>query len=236
MTRWLLPGCLVGCWALSLPAAAEEPARLPDKAPAADQDKPAPTPPVEPVPPPTPAPPPPPCGPVIDKTITRHQVLLVEDQNAITVPRLRLREVEIGRDRRCVELDFREEKRTITEMQLKPRVEEQQVCVTKLVEETVLDDCGKPCKRMREVPEIQTVKVTKYDVVPVQREVIVRVPVLKPGAELRVKGLTLDHYTEAAIEKRWHAEYNSNDIQVAIPIYQPPAPAPCPGGACPVKP
>jgi hypothetical protein len=156
------------------------------------------------------------------------QALIVEDQNAVAIPKMALRDVEIGRDRYCYALDFREEKQMITVMELKPRIEEQTVCVTKLVPQTVLDECGKPCTKMCEIPDVQVVKVTKYDVVPVQREVIVTVPVLKPGREYQVIGLALDHWTAAGIETRLHLEENTDEVHVSIPTCPiPEKPAPC---------
>src|SRR5262249_37196012 len=157
-------GCVLGCWALAAPA--QQPDRPPEKLPPPPEKE------------PPPAPPPPPCGPVIEKTISIPQVILVPEGNATAADRLRVREVEIGRDRVPFVLDFREEKQIITEMQLQPREEVQTICVSKLVTETVLSDCGKPCTVTHEVPETRTVKVVKYDLVPVQRQVIVRVPVL----------------------------------------------------------
>jgi hypothetical protein len=220
MIRRLAPGCLLGCWVLTLSASAQEGVRPP-----------------EPIPPPTvkegPPPPPPdllppPCGPTVDKCLKVPQALIVEDQNAVAIPKLQLRDVELGRGRYCVELDFRQEKQTITVMELKPRIEKQSVCVTKLVPQTVLDECGKPCTKMCEIPDVQVVDVTKYDVVPVQREVVVTVPVLKPGREFQVIGLALDHYTAAGIETRLHLEEHSNEVHVAVPACPvPDCPTPC---------
>jgi hypothetical protein len=168
---------------------------------------------------------------MFEKSVCVPRITLVPEERAIVVPRLRLNEVEVGRDRLGVVLDFQEEKRCITEMVLKPRVEEQQVCTTKLVEETCLDCHGHPHKVIKQVPETVTVKVTKYDVVPEERQVIVRVPVLKPGPEVRIKKLELHEYSEAAIERRYHAVYTPNEVQVQVPV--PVYPAPCADGVCP---
>jgi hypothetical protein len=220
MSRWILPALLAGCCAVA-PALCQEPKQLPEKLPEAvpeGKEK------------PPEAPPAPPCGPMIEKNVCVPRVTLVPEEQAITVPRLQLNEVEVGRDRLGCVLDFHEEKRCITEMVLKPRVEEQQVCTTKLVEETCLDCNGHPHKVIKQVPETVTVKVTKYDVVPEQREVIVRVPVLKPGPEVRIKKLEVHEYSVPAIERRFHAVFTDNQVQVQVPV---PCPTPCAGGMCP---
>jgi hypothetical protein len=210
MTRWFVRACLLGCWAAT--AYGQQPERIPEKLPdPTTKDAPVAA---------------PACGPMIEKTLCLPSVVLVPDENAVAIERLRLREVEVGRDRRCVELDFREEKRSITVMVLKERIEEQRICTTKLLEEDCLDCHGKPHKVVKQVPDIQTVKVKKYDVVPEQREVLVRVPVLKPGIEVRLKQLVVDHYSEPGIERRFHAVYHNNEIQIAIPACPFPAPPP----------
>jgi hypothetical protein len=236
MTRWLLTACLAGCCAVA-PVVGQEPTVLPEKLPeakAVDGEKlPEPIP-GEKLPEPKPKealPPAPPCGPMIEKTVSVPRAVLVPEEQAIVVPKLRIYETEIGRDRLPIALDFREERSCITEMVLKPRVEEQQVCTTKLVEETCLDCHGHPHKVIKQVPEVVTIKVTKYDVVPQKRDVIVRVPVLKPGPEVRIKRLEVHEYSVGAIERRYHAVFTPNEVQVQIPA--PVCPAPCADGMCP---
>ena len=245
MSRWFLSACLAGCCAVA-PAFSQESIRLPEQLPAAKpQEKVPEIPPGEKLPPPDEKLPPPeeklppattsapPCGPMIEKSVCAPRAVLVPEEQAIVVPKLQLYETEVGRDRLPIALDFHEEKRCITEMVLKPRVEEQQVCTTKLVEETCLDCHGHPHKVLKQVPDVVTVKVTKYDVVPEQREVIVRVPVLKPGPEVRIKQLQLYEYSVGAIERRYHAVFTPNEIQVQVPVPVHPEPAPCLDGKCP---
>ena len=190
--------------------------------------EPVPTPKPEPLPVPAPAVLPLPCagGCQTEKTICLPKVLLVEEQAAIAVPKMRLREQAVGRDViHKMEVTYKEERHTITEMKAVPRTVEQQVCVTKMVPETTVDPhTGKPCTVYNKVPEIKTVTVTVYDVVPVQREVIVRMPCLKPvDVEVEIRQLVIDETEEAAILKRWSLNITPNEINVMLPA----CPLPC---------
>ncbi len=189
--------------------------------------EPVPMPKPEPLPNPAPAALPPPCagGGQTEKTICLPKVLLVEEQQAITVPVMRLREQAVGRDViHKMEVTYVEEKHTITEMKTVPRIVEQQVCVTKMVPQASVDCTGKPCTIYTKVPEVKTVKITVFDVVPVQREVIVRMPCLKPvDVEVEVRKLVVDETEEAAILKRWNLNITPNEIKVMLPA----CPLPC---------
>jgi hypothetical protein len=112
---------------------------------------------------------------------------------------------------------------------LKPREVEQQMTYMKLVLETTVDPCtGKPCTIQKQVPAEKTVKVTVFDTECVDREVIVRVPVLVPvEREVLVKRFVLDSTTEPAICKKLHAETVPNEIKVQVPVQPLPCPAPC---------
>jgi hypothetical protein len=172
--------------------------------------------------PPLPAALPPPCagGCQTDKVISLPKLLLVEEQSAITVPKMRLREQVVGYDYlHKIELSWTEEKHTITEMKAVPRIVEEQVCTTKMVPETTVDPhTGKACTIYTKVPEVKTVKLTVYDVVPVQREIIVRMPCLKPvEQEVEIRKLVIDETDEAAILKRWNLIVTPNDIHVMLP-------------------
>jgi hypothetical protein len=206
MRHLLLPAALGAFLFLSSWSLAQEPAPMPKP---------------EPLPNPAPAALPPPCagGSQTEKTICLPKVLLVEEQQAITVPVMRLRDQVVGRDVvHKMEVTYVEEKHTVTEMKTVPREVEQQVCVTKMVPQTSVDCTGKPCTIYVKVPETKTVKITVFDVVPVQREVIVKMPCLKPvDVEVEVHKLCVDETEEAAILKRWHLNITPNEIKVMLP-------------------
>jgi hypothetical protein len=227
MTRRFWPAFLAGLW-LSLPGlcraqqAAESPPgppkTLPDKAP----------------PPPTEAPP---CGPTLEKTIHGVNVFLQEVQKAITVPNLTLRDVVSPPCKRpSIKLDWREEKHPVTEIVMKPHEVEQEVVCTKTEKVTTIDPCtGKPCTVFKEVPYVKKVKITEFEAVPVQRQIVVRIPVLKPvEEEIRIKTLAVDHTREAAIRKELRAITIPWEVHVQVPVGLPPLPLPpCPPPCAP---
>jgi hypothetical protein len=184
----------------------------------------------EPLPSPTPVELPPPCagGFQVEKTICLPRILLVEIQKAITVPKMKLREEVVGRDTiQKLEITWKEEKHKITEMKAVPRTVEEQVCTTKVEPETTTDPAtGKPCTIYKTVPVIKTVKITVYDVVPVEREVIVRMPCIKEVPQpVEIRKLVVDCTEEAAILKRWDMILTPNEIKVLLPAC--PIPLPC---------
>jgi hypothetical protein len=74
------------------------------------------------------------------------------------------------------------------------------------------------------------VKITVYDVVPEQREYIVRTPCLKPVEEdVVVKKLAVDKITIPAIEKRLEAI--PTDCEIKVPMVSAP-PQPCLPAKC----
>jgi hypothetical protein len=155
----------------------------------------------------------------ITKTIPHTQVLLVPHEHATTLPDWKLRPVETGRLPEGPVLDFREEKQVVTELRLQPRQVEEQVVCNESKPVTVTDPCTGCCHtEYRTCPVVKTVKVTVYDTVPVQREVLVRVPVLKPGGEVVVKQLTLVPEAVPAVERRFHAVTTHNELKVVVPV------------------
>jgi hypothetical protein len=156
--------------------------------------------------------------PVVEKTVPLTQILLVPRERAICIPDWKLRDVELGRKPAGPVLDFREEKQIVTELKLQEREEEQQVTCMESKPVTVTEPCGKCRTEYHPCPVVKTVKVKVYCTVPVQREVVVRVPVLKPGGELVVKGLALDKTTVPAIERRFEAAITPNELKVLIPV------------------
>jgi hypothetical protein len=148
------------------------------------------------------------------RTICLDKVHLVEDQCATTIPKLTLREEVIG-TKQIQELYFHEEKQTVTALVQKPREVEQQVECTTMQPCTTVDPCtGCPHTVYNPVPIMRTVKVTVYDIVPETREVIVRVPCLRPGPELQLKRLTLDSTQEPAIRTTLRAIPEHNEVHV----------------------
>jgi hypothetical protein len=155
----------------------------------------------------------------------------MEEQAAVTIPRLTLRDEDIGRAGDVV-VDYREERRTVIEMQLKPRTVEQLMTTTELQPCTKVDPAtGHACTVYEMVPTTKTVTATVYDYVPVSREVVVRIPYLKPAGELIVRHLVLDAPTVAAVATRLRVEVVPNEAALVPP--PPPLPPPCPTGACP---
>ena len=157
--------------------------------------------------------------PTFAKTYCATDVLLVPKEKATTVPDWKLREIEVDRRITGPELDFVEEKRCVTEMTLRPREVEQAVTVIESRPVTVTDPCTGKCRTEYQPCEVvRMVKVKVYDVVPTQREVIIRVPVLKPGPEAVVKKMQLDKTTAPAIERRYDAVVTPSTSKVVVPV------------------
>lgn len=199
MAKWLMTGCLLVC-VLAAPCRAGK--HHPPPVTEAD------------------------CAP---RTVSVPKVYLVEEQCATTIPKLTLREEVVGRGCAGVQLEYAEEKHSVTEMTLKPRKVEQQVVCTEMRTVEKVDPCtGCVCTVREACPVVRTVTLTVYDPVPVTREVVVRVPCLKPGKEVVVKKMVLDVTAEAAIEKRYRLLTVPNEVPVpSCP------PAPC-VNSCPV--
>jgi hypothetical protein len=161
--------------------------------------------------------------PFVEKTIPSTQVLLVPAEQAICVPDWKLREVELGRRHAGPVLDFMDQKQVVTEMKLCEREVEQQVVCMESRPVTVVDP-HTGCARTEQTvcPVVRTIKVKVYGVEPVQREVVVRVPVLKPGGEEVVRGLVLDKTTVPAVDRTFQALTTHNEMKAVVPL-----PPPC---------
>lgn len=149
----------------------------------------------------------PPCG-MAGETVMRKQVLLVPEESATTLPRINLREVDLCREKRTrLEIDWKEEKRTCTEMVLKEKTVEQEVtCMTVKPEKVVDPATGQACTVYKQVPEVQKIAIKTYEVVPEVREYLVRYPCLKPVEnEVLIKKLEIDRITIPAVEHRLRA-------------------------------
>jgi hypothetical protein len=157
--------------------------------------------------------------PVIEKSIPHTQVLLVPRERATTLPDWKLRAVEVCRIPEGPVLDFREEKQIVTELRLQARQVEEQVVCNESKPVTVIDPCTGKCRtEHRLCPVVKTVKVTVYETVPIKREVVVRIPILKPGGEVAVKKLVLDPTDTPAVERRFHAVTTHNELKVVVPV------------------
>jgi hypothetical protein len=165
---------------------------------------------------------------VVVKTIPQTQVLLVPHERATTLPAWTLKPVEVGRLPAGPVLDFHEERQWVTELSVRPRQVEEQVVCNESHPVTVTDPCTGHCHtEYRTCPVVKTVKVTVYDTVPVRREVVVRVPTLRPGGELLVKKLVLLPDTVPAVERTFEAVTTHNELTVVVPVPPCPPPPPC---------
>jgi len=177
-----------------------------------------------------------PCPPPMrEKVACLTQGLLVPKERAITVPDWKLRDVEVGR-LPDLKLDFVEQKHVVTETKLEVREVEQQVVCRESKPVQVTDPCTGHC-RTEWVPceVVKTVKVKVYEPVCIPQEVIVRVPVVKPGPDRIVKRVILDEATAPAIERTFDAIINPHKIPFLAPepdFQVPPLPCACPKGCC----
>jgi hypothetical protein len=153
----------------------------------------------------------------------------LEKQNACTLPDYKLREVEACRDKRVnLEIKYNEYRQWCTELEIKARETEQEVCCTEVRPVTTIDPCtGCPCTVHQPFPVTKKVKIIVYEAVPVTREYLVRTPYVKPVEEnVVVKKLEVDFPTIPAIEKRLTVVTTDCDMKY-------PAPAPPPPSCCP---
>ena len=165
--------------------------------------------------------------PFVEKTIPYGQVLLVPHERATTLPKWGLREVEVGRGCSGPQLSFTTQKQIVTEMKLVPHEVDQVVTCIETRPETVIDPCTGHCHTIyKSCPVDKIVKVKVYDVVPTQREVIVSLPILKPGPDVIIKKLVLDTTTVPAVERTYSVVSTPNEITVAVPVCPIPIPHP----------
>jgi hypothetical protein len=236
----LLRCCLVGSWALFVGlATAQEPAnKLPPPTPA--EERPA-----------QPALPPEivtvpialdhadccaPCD--VEQTYPVKRVQIAEVQEAITLPRLPVREEITKIPFVGVGIEYREEKQPITYLVTKVRTELRQVQSMSVVPETTVDPCtGCPCTTYKEVPICQSVPVEVVDVVPETKLGVIKVPVLKCVNKVAVvKRVVVDETTVPASVTHFQAVEASTDVTTSLPLPHPPSPAPplpgCVHGPC----
>jgi hypothetical protein len=160
------------------------------------------------------------------RTISVPLLTLLEEQKAIAVPKLNLREVTIG-EITGLNVEYQEAKQIVTEWTLQPREVIQNVPCTTMVPVTVTDPCtGKCHTEYKETPIVRQVKITVFDKVPVPRTVAVSVPCVKPGPPGRVQKLLLETTMEPAIASRFDLLTKPNEVPVPV----------CPCPAFPVLP
>jgi hypothetical protein len=150
-------------------------------------------------------------------TIHRKKVFILETQTATTLPKLTLRDVDVCREKKTtVEVDWRVEKHTCKEHEIRSRQVEQEVTCTEVVPETTTDPAtGKSCTVYKQVPVVKKVMVTVQEAVPVDREYLVKFPCLRrTEREMQVKKLEVDRTTIPAIEKKLHAVVAPCEITV----------------------
>jgi hypothetical protein len=178
---------------------------------------------------------PPPCPadhppPLVEKKGCVSQILLVPHEKAVVLPNWKLRDVEVDRHP-SLKLEFVEQKQIIIENKLQECEVEQPVTVTESKAITVVDPCGKCRTEYVPCEVVKIVKVKVYKVVPVPREVVISVPVLKPGPDVVVSKVHLDKLTTPGIETRFTAVPTYNEVKTLVPapvIPKCPAPpAPC---------
>jgi hypothetical protein len=147
----------------------------------------------------------------------------VEEQRAVVVPRFRLREEAIGYTQ-GLDVEYKPEKQVVVEWLMKPREVLQDVVVSKLLPITVTDCEGHCHTEFQSCPVVEQRKVTVFESVPEQREVVIQVPHLKPGVPLEIRHLVLDTEMRAAIESRMKLHVVPNDVNLTIPCPAPIAP------------
>jgi hypothetical protein len=129
-------------------------------------------------------------------------------------------------------IDYVEQRQTVSAVEMKPHTVEQEVTCMTSQPVTTADSCGKPCTTYQQVPVVKKVTITVFEPVTVQKEVIVRVPVLKPGKDLIVRRLVADEVTIPAVESRFNLITIPNEVAVPTP---PPYVPHCETPACPAK-
>jgi|GEM_PF-6096872 len=223
-------GCMIGCWALLLTGASAQ-----ERGPQPKELLPPPAAPREDLPPPAVLPVPPPLSvpgagspdcssgaPCVQRTISVPRLTLLEEQKAITVPKLNVQEVAVGQVGGLA-VEYREERQTVLTWTLQPREVVQLVPHTTLQPVTVTDPCTGQCRtEYKPCPTVREMKTTVFDKVPVPRTIIVRVPCLKPAPPLQVSKLVVETTTEPAIASRFQLLTIPNEVSV------PACPAACP--------
>jgi len=179
------------------------------------------------------------CTPLVEQTYPVRRIQIAEVQQLTTLPRLPVREEIVKVPFLGTDIEYREEKQTVTVMVPKPRQEMREVRSISIVQETTVDPCtGCPCTTSKEVPNCRSVPVEVIDYVPEQRTYVIKVPVLKCVEKLAVvKRVVVDCTEVPALITRFQAVESAAEITAPRPACLPPiAPAPplpdCVHGHC----
>lgn len=166
------------------------------------------------------------CGATVEKSIPLREIVLREHQSATTVPVLTVREVESCRGTRTdLTIGIHEERHTAPGIELRPRETFQEVTCLTTQTENVADPATGCCHPVyRQVPVVKRVKITVYDVVPVERHYLVSTAYLKP-VEVRTvtKRAVVDSTTAPAIRRTLEAI----PVEGSITIQKPGCSLPC---------
>lgn len=178
------------------------------------------------------------CVPTCEKTFPIKRVQIAEVTEAITVPRLPVREEITKVPFIGTDIEYREEKLLITYLVTKTRTEQREVQSMSVVPETTVDPCtGCSCTTYKQVPVCRCVPVEVVDVVPETKLCVIKVPVLKCVEKLAVvKQIRVDQTTAPAALTKFQAVETSTQVTVPLPMPCPPGPAParpdCAHGHC----
>lgn len=167
------------------------------------------------------------CAATIQKSIPLKEIMIREHQEATTVPALAPREVEACQGTRTdLQIKWLEERRTCAGIELRPRETFQEVTCMTTRTDIVKDPCTGACTTVcNQVPVTKRVKITVFEVVPVEKHYLVKTPCLKPVEVNTVtKRIVIDSITVPAIRKTLEAI----PVECCITIEKPACPLPCP--------
>jgi hypothetical protein len=195
----MLPCLTVGLLALAAPfGTAQEEGRPAEKIPVA----PKPEQPAEAAPAPLVVP-----APACDHAPPVDKILWTERKCPLSV--LEAREVPVEEKRPTFELTFKTETRKFTEYVIKERKVKREVPYTDLVPETETDPHTGHCTTvLKPCAKVKVVESVEFYSAPVEREVVVEIPYLKPAEET---------VTRKTIIFEWKTVYNKEDCAIRVP-------------------
>lgn len=162
-----------------------------------------------------------------ERTISKLDILIREHQSATTLPALAVREVEVSRcPAATLGIGWLEQKQSCPGLELKPRETIEEVtCIT--AEPVNVVDPATGCAHIeyQQVPVVKKVRVTVFDLVPVERHFLVAVPYLKtvPVTEV-VKKITVTPTSVPALRTTLEAI----PVPCEVPVPAPPCTLPPP--------
>ncbi|MBL8795969.1 MAG: hypothetical protein JNM56_18855 [Planctomycetia bacterium] len=167
------------------------------------------------------------CDPrCCDKVVDSTSITLYERQEATVLPELNIREVVTRAPTTKFDVDYKEEKRCVIIMVPKARDVQRLVKSIHWIPETSVDPCtGCCCTTYKPVENCKVETIQIFEPVPEQREVTVRVPVLKAvPSEVAVTHLTADWSSKPAIVTK--LDMKMVPTKVCVPGTCPPPPPP----------